>query len=83
MQPVPLSTKSAADQTVTLGQYRTASFMIDDMTAQVLHRPECDPKVAATAAVAFSGQADNTNPALVAPLVTIKHLPQPASGLRF
>ncbi|VEA36489.1 major type 1 subunit fimbrin (pilin) [Salmonella enterica subsp. enterica] len=64
-----VSTKSA-DQTVTLGQYRTASFTaIDDTTAQVpfsIVLNDCDPKVAATAAVAFSGQADNTNPNLLA-----------------
>ncbi|EED7584969.1 type 1 fimbrial protein subunit FimA, partial [Salmonella enterica subsp. enterica] len=50
-----VSTKSA-DQTVTLGQYRTASFTaIDDTTAQVpfsIVLNDCDPKVAATAAVA-------------------------------
>ncbi|ECP6958883.1 type 1 fimbrial protein subunit FimA [Salmonella enterica] len=45
-----VSTKSA-DQTVTLGQYRTASFTaIGDTTAQV----------------PFSGQADNTNTNLLA-----------------
>lgn len=81
-----VSTKSA-DQTVTLGQYRTASFTaIGDTTAQVpfsIVLNDCDPKVAATAAVAFSGQADNTT--LIcwrSPLRTIA-LPQPASGLRF
>ncbi|EFR2060708.1 type 1 fimbrial protein subunit FimA [Salmonella enterica] len=64
-----VSTKSA-DQTVTLGQYRTASFTaIGDTTAQVpftIVLNDCDPKVAATAAVAFSGQADNTNNNLLA-----------------
>lgn len=64
-----VSTKSA-DQTVTLGQYRTASFTaIGDTTAQVpfsIVLNDCDPKVAATAAVAFSGQADNTNTNLLA-----------------
>ncbi|ENU2131134.1 type 1 fimbrial major subunit FimA [Salmonella enterica] len=64
-----VSTKSA-DQTVTLGQYRTASFTaIGNTTAQVpfsIVLNDCDPKVAATAAVAFSGQADNTNPNLLA-----------------
>lgn len=64
-----VSTKSA-DQTVTLGQYRTASFKaVGDTTAQVpftIILNDCDPKVAATAAVAFSGQADNTNNNLLA-----------------
>lgn len=61
-----VSTKSA-DQTVTLGQYRTASFTA--IGAQVpfsIVLNDCDPKVAANAAVAFSGQADNTNPNLLA-----------------
>ncbi|EBA3654897.1 type 1 fimbrial protein subunit FimA [Salmonella enterica] len=60
-----VSTKSA-DQTVTLGQYRTASFTaIGNTTAQVpfsIVLNDCDPKVAATAAVA----SDNTNPNLLA-----------------
>lgn len=64
-----VSTKSA-DQTVTLGQYRTASFTtVGDTTALVpftIVLNDCDPKVAATAAVAFSGQADNTNNNLLA-----------------
>lgn len=59
-----VSTKSA-DQTVTLGQYRTTSFTaIGDTIAQVpftIVLNDCDPKVVATAAVAFSGQADNPN----------------------
>ncbi|EBH9978767.1 type 1 fimbrial protein subunit FimA [Salmonella enterica subsp. arizonae serovar 40:z36:-] len=64
-----VSTKSA-DQTVTLGQYRTASFTtVGDTTALVpftIVLNDCDPKVAATAAVAFSGQADKTNNNLLA-----------------
>lgn len=68
MQPVPLALIRRS--TVTLGQYRTASFTaIGNTTAQVpfsIVLNDCDPKVAATAAVAFSGQADNTNPNLLA-----------------
>ena len=64
-----VSTQSA-NQVVTLGQYRTASFTaVDDTTAQVpfsIVLNDCDPDVAKTAAVAFSGQADNTNPKLLA-----------------
>lgn len=81
-----VSTKSA-DQTVTLGQYRTASFTaIDDTTAQVpfsIVLNDCDPKVAATAAVAFLvRQITPTLICWLSPLRTIA-LPQPASGLRF
>jgi major type 1 subunit fimbrin (pilin) len=64
-----VSTQSA-DQVVTLGQYRTASFAaIGDTTAQIpfsIVLNDCDPAVAATAAVAFSGQADASNSALLA-----------------
>jgi len=64
-----VSTQSS-DQVVTLGQYRTASFAaVGDTTAQIpfsIVLNDCDPKVAATAAVAFSGQADATNSALLA-----------------
>ncbi|EKG3710805.1 type 1 fimbrial protein subunit FimA [Salmonella enterica] len=59
-----VSTKSA-DQTVTLGQYRTASFTAIQVPFSIVLN-DCDPKVAANAAVAFSGQADNTNPNLLA-----------------
>ncbi len=80
-----VSTKSA-DQTVTLGQYRTASFTAIDTTAQVpfsIVLNDCDPKVAATAAVA--SLVRQITPTLIcwrSPLRTIA-LPQPASGLRF
>lgn len=51
-----VSTQSS-DQVVTLGQYRTASFAaVGDTTAQIpfsIVLNDCDPKVAATAAVAF------------------------------
>ena len=60
-----VSTQSS-DQVVTLGQYRTAS---GDTTAQIpfsIVLNDCDPKVAATAAVAFSGQSDITNNNLLA-----------------
>ena len=64
-----VSTKSA-DQTVTLGQYRTASFTaVGDTSAQIpftIVLNDCDPSVAATAAVAFSGQAVGTNDSLLA-----------------
>lgn len=64
-----VSTQSA-DQVVTLGQYRTANFAaVGDTTAQIpfsIVLNDCDPSVAATAAVAFSGQSDLTNDALLA-----------------
>ena len=64
-----VSTQSA-DQIVTLGQYRTASFAaVGDTTAQIpfsIVLNDCDPTVAATAAVAFSGQSDLTNNSLLA-----------------
>lgn len=64
-----VSTQSS-DQVVTLGQYRTASFTaVGDTTAQIpftIVLNDCDPKVAATAAVAFSGQTDITNNNLLA-----------------
>lgn len=64
-----VSTQSS-DQVVTLGQYRTASFTaVGDTTAQIpfsIVLNDCDPKVAATAAVAFSGQSDITNNNLLA-----------------
>ncbi|MBJ6035047.1 type 1 fimbrial major subunit FimA [Salmonella enterica subsp. enterica serovar Bovismorbificans] len=64
-----VSTQSS-DQVVTLGQYRTASFAaVGDTTAQIpfsIVLNDGDPKVAATAAVAFSGQSDITNNNLLA-----------------
>lgn len=64
-----VSTQSS-DQVVALGQYRTASFTaVGDTTAQIpfsIVLNDCDPKVAATAAVAFSGQSDITNNNLLA-----------------
>ena len=64
-----VSTQSS-DQVVTLGQYRTASFTaVGDTTVQIpfsIVLNDCDPKVAATAAVAFSGQSDITNNNLLA-----------------
>ncbi|WP_200552911.1 type 1 fimbrial major subunit FimA [Kosakonia sp. LAM2021] len=59
-----------ADQTVTLGQYRTASFTGVGATSGsvpfniVLN--DCDPSIFPTASVAFSGQADATEPTLLA-----------------
>lgn len=64
-----VSTESA-DQTVQLGQYRTASFTaVGQTTTQipftiVLH--DCDTAVAKTASVAFTGQTDATDPTLLA-----------------
>ena len=64
-----VSTQSS-DQVVTLGQYRTASFTaVGDTTAQIpfsIVLNDCDPKVAATAAVAVSGQSDITHNNLLA-----------------
>ena len=64
-----VSTQSA-DQVVTLGQYRTASFAaIGDTTAQIpfsIVLNDCDPAVAKTAAVAFTGQIDATDKTLLA-----------------
>lgn len=64
-----VSTKSA-DQTVKLGQYRTADFTaVGDTTALVpfeIVLNDCDPEVSATASVAFSGQTDATDATLLA-----------------
>jgi major type 1 subunit fimbrin (pilin) len=60
----------SADQTVNLGQYRTASLAASgDKTTPVpfqIKLVDCDPTVSATAAVAFYGQADSTNAGLLA-----------------
>ncbi|VYT81329.1 type 1 fimbrial protein subunit FimA [Metakosakonia massiliensis] len=64
-----VSTKSS-DQTVELGQYRTADFpTVGSVSATkgfeiVLN--DCDPEVSKTASVAFSGQTDGTSPDLLA-----------------
>lgn len=57
-------------QIVHLGQYRTAAFTkVGDTSAQVpfnIVLTDCDSSVAATAAVAFTGQTDSTDPTLLA-----------------
>lgn len=64
-----VSTKSA-NQTVQLGQYRTAMFTkVGDTSALIpftIVLNDCDPSVAQTAAVSFSGQADAVNNSLLA-----------------
>ena len=49
----------SADQVVSLGQYRTDLFNAVELN-------DCDVSIAATAAVAFSGQADGNNDDLLA-----------------
>lgn len=60
----------SANQTVNLGQYRTANLKAaGDSTTLIpfqIKLNECDPAVSATAAVAFSGQADAVNTNLLA-----------------
>lgn len=60
----------SADQTVNLGQYRTANFKAPgDRSGAVpfsIKLEDCDTKVAKTAAVAFSGVADKTDNTLLA-----------------
>ncbi len=57
-------------QIVKLGQYRTAAFTkAGDTSAQIpftIVLNDCDSTVAATAAAAFSGQADAKDPTLLA-----------------
>ena len=61
---------TSADQTVQLGQYRTATFTkVGDTSTLVPFKivlTDCDPAVAETAAVAFTGQVDATNNTLLA-----------------
>lgn len=61
---------ATANQTVQLGQYRTASFTkVGDTSTLVPFKivlNDCDPKVAETASVAFTGQADAVNNSLLA-----------------
>lgn len=58
------------NQTVRLGQYRTAAFAaVGDTSSQIPFKivlTNCDNTVAATAAVAFAGQTDATDPTLLA-----------------
>ncbi|HAZ7342804.1 TPA: fimbrial protein, partial [Escherichia coli] len=61
---------ASADQVVTLGQYRTDIFNAVGNTSALIpftiQLNDCDPVVAANAAVAFSGQADAINDNLLA-----------------
>jgi major type 1 subunit fimbrin (pilin) len=60
----------SSNQTVELGQYRTASFAkTGDTSAKIpfnIVLNDCDPTVAATAAVAFTGQVDAKDNTLLA-----------------
>lgn len=60
----------SSEQTVNLGQYRTAKFTkIGDTTSNIpfnIVLNDCDPLVAKTAAVAFTGQLDATDKTLLA-----------------
>lgn len=64
-----VNTKSA-DQIVYLGQYRTAKFTkVGDTTVNIpftIQLNDCDPAVAKTASVAFTGQIDATDDTLLA-----------------
>lgn len=64
-----VSTESA-DQTVNLGQYRTASFQaVGDTSATIPFKivlNDCDTTVAQTARVAFSGQTTDSDASLLA-----------------
>lgn len=61
---------ASANQTVELGQYRTASLAaVGEKTTPVpfkIQLVDCDPTVQATAAVAFYGQTSDANPELLA-----------------
>ena len=60
----------SSEQTVNLGQYRTAKFTkVGDTTSNIpfnIELNDCDPQVAQTAAVAFTGQIDPTDKTLLA-----------------
>lgn len=60
----------SSEQTVNLGQYRTAKFTkVGDTTSNIpftIELNDCDPAVAKTAAVAFTGQIDATDKTLLA-----------------
>ncbi|KFB98089.1 SfmA family fimbriae-like adhesin [Trabulsiella guamensis ATCC 49490] len=61
---------TSSNQTVELGQYRTASFtQTGDTSARIpfsIVLNDCDPTVAATAAVAFNGPVDADDNTLLA-----------------
>lgn len=77
-----VSTESA-DQTVNLGQYRTASMKTVGTASAIIPFKivlnDCDTNVATTAKVAFSGQVDGSNPQLLA--VSSSNNSQTASGV--
>ncbi|MGE2624408.1 type 1 fimbrial major subunit FimA, partial [Escherichia coli] len=60
----------SSEQTVNLGQYRTAKFTkVGDTTSNIPFKivlNDCDPTVATTASVAFTGQIDATDKTLLA-----------------
>jgi len=60
----------STNQTVVLGQYRTASLaQAGDRTAPIpfqINLVDCDPEVQATAAIAFNGQTTDANANLLA-----------------
>ncbi len=60
----------SSEQTVNLGQYRTAKFTkVGDTTSNIpfnIVLNDCDPTVATTASVAFTGQIDPTDKTLLA-----------------
>lgn len=60
----------SSNQTVNLGQYRTAKFTkVGDTTSNIpftIELNDCDPLVATTASVAFTGQIDATDKTLLA-----------------
>lgn len=59
----------SADQTVKLGQYRTAAFTkVGDTSAQIpftIVLNDCDTDVSTMASVSFAGQTDATDPTLL------------------
>lgn len=60
----------SANQTVTLGQFRTASLAaVGEMTGVVpfsINLVDCDPAISQTASIAFTGQTSAANPDLLA-----------------
>lgn len=63
-------TTDSADQTVTLGQYRTAAITAAAQTTTNMpfniKLTGCDNSIATTAAIAFNGTLDSTDPTLLA-----------------
>ncbi|MVX99147.1 fimbrial protein [Enterobacteriaceae bacterium 8376wB9] len=60
----------SSNQTVDLGQYRTANFtQKGDLSGAVpfkIQLQDCDPSVSTTASVAFSGTAESSDPTVLA-----------------